>query len=409
MLSKKTRGESVQVRMTFRLGDEKSLANKGTIGEFAASMLNKGTAKHTRQQIKDEFDRLKANVQFFGSAQQVLINIETIRPNLTEVLKLASEVIKEANFPADEFGKLKDEEIAGIESQRSEPTAIASIRMQQHMNPYPKNDPRYVETFDESVASIKALKLEDIKKFHADLYGANNSTMSFVGDFDEPQIKTLLAELFGSWKSAQPYTRIVNKYNPVAAINENIETPDKANAFFLAGLNMEMRDDNPDYPSLVLGNYMLGGGFLNSRLATRIRQKEGLSYGVGSQFSSGSLDNVGSFNAYAIYAPENVTKLEAAFKEEIQKVITDGFTAEEVAAAKTGWTQAQQVTRSQDNSLAGTLNNYLFINRTLKWVEDYEKVVNALTVEQINAAIKKHIRPEMISYVKAGDFAKAKK
>ena len=102
------------------------------------------------------------------------------------------------------------------------------------MNPYPKNDPRYVETFDESVASIKALKLEDIKKFHADLYGANNSTMSFVGDFDEPQVKALLAELFGSWKSAQPYTRIVNKYNPVAAINENIETPDKANAFFLA-------------------------------------------------------------------------------------------------------------------------------------------------------------------------------
>ena len=409
MLSKKTRGESVQVRMTFRLGDEKSLANKGTIGEFAASMLNKGTAKHTRQQIKDEFDRLKANVQLFANTQQVFVNIETIRPNLPEVLKLTAEVIKEANFPADEFGKLKDEEIAGIESQRSEPTAIASIKMQQHMNPYPKNDPRYVETFDESVASIKALKLEDIKKFHADLYGANNSTMSFVGDFDEPQIKTLLAELFGSWKSAQPYTRIVNKYNPVAAINENIETPDKANAFFLAGLNMEMRDDNPDYPSLVLGNYMLGGGFLNSRLATRIRQKEGLSYGVGSQFSSGSLDNVGSFNAYAIYAPENVTKLEAAFKEEIQKVITDGFTAEEVAAAKTGWTQAQQVTRSQDNSLAGTLNNYLFINRTLKWVEDYEKVVNALTVEQINAAIKKHIRPEMISYVKAGDFAKAKK
>ncbi|MFM8738895.1 MAG: M16 family metallopeptidase, partial [Cytophagales bacterium] len=134
-LSKKTRGESVQVRMTFRFGNEQTLANKGTIGELTASMLNKGTAKRTRQQIKDEFDKLKANVQIFGNAQQASVNIETTRPNLIEVLKLAAEVVKEASFPADEFEKLKEEEIAGIESQRSEPTAKASIRMQQHMNP----------------------------------------------------------------------------------------------------------------------------------------------------------------------------------------------------------------------------------------------------------------------------------
>ncbi|MFM8849176.1 MAG: M16 family metallopeptidase, partial [Cytophagales bacterium] len=406
-LSKKTRGESVQARMTFRFGNEQTLANKGTIGELTASMLNKGTAKRTRQQIKDEFDKLKANVQIFGNAQQASVNIETTRPNLIEVLKLAAEVVKEASFPADEFEKLKEEEIAGIESQRSEPTAKASIRMQQHMNPYPKSDPRYVESFDESVASIKATKLEELKKFHADFYGANNATMSFVGDFDEPAVKALVTELFGNWKSATPYQRLVSKYNPVPAINESIETPDKANAFFVAGLGMEMRDDNLDYPALVLGNYMLGGGFLNSRLATRIRQKEGLSYGVGSQFFAGSLDNVGTFNAFAIYAPENVAKLEAAFKDEIQKVITDGFTAEEVAAAKSGWTQGQSVTRAQDNSLASTLNNYQFINRDMKWVENYEKQVNALTVDQINAAMKKYLKPEMMSIIKAGDFAKA--
>ena len=406
-LSKKTRGESVQARMTFRFGNEQTLANKGTIGELTASMLNKGTAKRTRQQIKDEFDKLKANVQIFGNAQQASVNIETTRPNLIEVLKLAAEVVKEASFPADEFEKLKEEEIAGIESQRSEPTAKASIRMQQHMNPYPKSDPRYVEDFDESVASIKAAKVEELKKFHADFYGANGATMSFVGDFDEPAVKALVAELFGNWKSATPYQRLVSKYNPVPAINESIETPDKANAFFVVGLSMEMRDDNPDYPALVLGNYMLGGGFLNSRLATRIRQKEGLSYGVGSQFFAGSLDNVGTFNAFAIYAPENVAKLEAAFKDEIQKVITAGFTAEEVAAAKSGWTQGQSVTRAQDNSLASTLNNYQFINRDMKWVENYEKQVNALTVEQVNAAMKKYLKPDMISIIKAGDFAKA--
>jgi zinc protease len=409
MLSKKTRGEVVQVRMIFRFGDDKVLMNKGLIGEFASGMLNKGTAKHTRQQIKDEFDRLKANVNFFGNAQQLSVNIETTRPNLAEVLKLTNEVLKEANFPAEEFEKMKLEQIADIESQRSEPQVIAFTKIQRHLTPYDKSDPRYIEDFDEGIANIKALKLDDVKKFHKDFYGASNATISLVGDFDEAQIKTMVTDMFGSWKSPGSYNRIVGKLFNVNPINEAIETPDKANAFFVASFNFDMRDDNPDYPALVLGNYMLGGGFLNSRLAVRIRQKEGLSYGVGSQFSAGTLDPIGSFMAFAIYAPENLEKLEKAFKEEILKVATEGFTDEEIAEAKKGWTQSRSVTRSQDASLAGTLNTYLFNGRTYKWDEEYEKKVNALTREQVNAAMKKYIKSESMSIVKAGDFAKSKK
>lgn len=408
MLSKKTRGEAVEVRMTLRFGDEKSLQNKATAARYAASMLNKGTSKLNRQQIKDEFDRLKANVFIGGGATQAFITITTTRPNLVETLKLVREVLRDPAYPADEFEKAISEEIAGIESQRSEPQAIAFNRIQQHTSPYPKEDPRYTQSFDESIASLKALKLDEVKKFYKDFFGMNNATMAIVGDFDANEIKTLASTLFGDWKSTLPYTRIANKAIAVPTINESIEAPDKANAFFVANYSFEMRDDNPDYPALVLGNYMLGGGFLNSRLATRIRQKDGLSYGVGSQFSAGSLDPVGSFFAYAIYAPENVEKLEAAFKEEIQKVVTEGFTAEEIAAAKSGWTQSRTVSRSQDGGLAGTLNNYLFVGRNLTWDEAYEKKVAELTPEQINAAMKKYLKPDMINIIKAGDFAKAK-
>ncbi len=408
MLPKKTRGESVEARITLRFGDEKSLMNKGTAGEYAASMLNKGTSKKTRQQIKDEFDRLKANVFIGGGATQTFINVTTTKPNLAEALKLVGEVLKYPSFPADEFDKLKSEELANVESQRSEPQAIAFNKVQRHTTPYQKSDPRYINTFDEEVASIKAVTLDEVKSFYKEFYGANNATMSIVGDFDANELKALNTELFGNWKSAQSFTRIVNKAIPVQAINESIETPDKANAFFVAAYNFEFSDSNPDYPALVLGNFMLGGGFLNSRLATRIRQKEGLSYGVGSQFSAGTLDPVGSFFAYAIYAPENVEKLEKAFKEEIEKVTTTGFTAEEVTAAKSGWSQSRTVSRAQDGGLAGTLNNYLFSKRDLKWDEEYEKKVMALTPEQINAAMKKHLKLESMNIIKAGDFAKAK-
>jgi len=233
--------------------------------------------------------------------------------------------------------------------------------------------------------------------------------MSVVGDFDADEIKTLVSSLFGTWKSTQAFARIESKVIPVKTINQVFETPDKPNAFFVGAYNFSFRDDNPDYPALVLGNYMLGGGFLNSRLATRIRQKEGISYGVGAQFNAGTLDSVGQFFAYAIYAPENVAKLETAFAEEINRVISEGFTAEEVAAAKSGWLQSRTVNRAQDPSLAGTLNHYLYINRNLRWDENIEKKVMELTPDQINTAMKKYISMDKINIIKAGDFANAGK
>jgi zinc protease len=408
LLPKKTRGESVEARMTLRFGDEKSLAGKSTAAEFAAAMLNRGTSRHTRQQLKDEFDRLKANVFIGGGATQTYVSVTTTRPNLAEVLKLVDEVLTQANFPQDEFEKLKDERLSSIESRRSDPQAIAFTEIQRHINPHPKTDPRYIETFDESTAAIKSLTLDEVKKFHKDFYGASSGTLSIVGDFDAGEIKELVSSLFGKWENPVPYKRIENTAMAVNTVNQSFETPDKANAFFVAAYNFEFRDDNPDYPALVLGNYMLGGGFLNSRLATRIRQKEGLSYGVGSQFNAGSLDPVGSFFAYAIYAPENVSKLEQAFNEEIGKVVKDGFTADEVAAAKSGWSQSRTVGRAQDSGLASTLNNYLFIDRNFLWDEQFEKKVMALTPEQINTAMKKYLDPAKINIIKAGDFAKTK-
>src|SRR5262249_42601132 len=159
----------------------------------------------------------------------------------------------------------------------------------------------------------------------------------------------------------------------VAAKAEKVNTPDKANAMLLCGYNLELRDDDADYMALVMGNYMLGGGFLNSRLATRIRQKEGISYGVGSWLSASPLDKSGSFGSYAIYNPDNSEKLVAAYKEEIDRMLKDGFTTDELKDARSGYLQGQNVTRAQDRSLASKLASNLFLGRTLKWDGDNEK------------------------------------
>ncbi len=407
LLPKKTRGNTVVAVMTLRFGDEKSLMNRETAAELAGQMLMRGTAKHTRQQIQDEFDKLKARAGVFGGATSANVSIETTRENLPAVFKLVAEILREPSFPAAEFDQIKQEIITNTESQRSQPQVAAAVALQRHMNPFPKGDVRYVSTPDEDIEAVKAATLDDAKKFYADFYGASNGEVAVVGDFDAKEVEKLIADLFGSWKSPRPFTRIATDYRDIPALNKAIETPDKANAVFFASLRLNLRDDDVDYPALVLGNYILGGGFLNSRLGTRLRQQDGLSYSVGSNLGASSLDKNGTFSAFAQYAPQNAAKLETGFKEEIARMLKDGFTAEEVEAAKKGYLQSRQVSRAQDAELMRRLTALAFTGRTLAWDAEFEKKIAALTPDQINAAMRRYIDPAKITIVKAGDFAKA--
>jgi zinc protease len=406
LLPKKSRGSTVVASMTLHYGDERSLMGRATAAQLVGQMLTRGTSRHTRQQISDEFNRLKARVSIFGGATQANVSVETTRENYPAVMRLVAEILRDPVFPATEFEQLRQERLAAAEQSRSEPQVIGSIALGRHLSPFPRGDVRYVATVDEQAAELKAVTLDDLKKFYADFYGASRAELAVVGDFDQQETAKLAYDLFGGWKSARPFARVVSVYRDVAPAVRTFETPDKANAFFLAGMNLNLRDDDPDYPALVLGNYMLGGGFLNSRLATRIRHKEGISYSVGSGLSANALDKVGTFTASAIYAPQNADKLEAAFKEEIGRALKEGFTDEEVAAAKSGYLQSRQVNRAQDVGLARTLANYLFWDRSLSWDAEFEKKIEALTAGQITAALRRHVDPAKITIIKAGDFAK---
>jgi zinc protease len=407
LLPKKTRGETVVATLILRFGDEKSLMHKAVVADLAADMLMRGTTKHTRQQLKDEFDRLKARVAVGGGPTQVTASVETVRANLSAALALIAEILESPAFPASELESLRQENLAAIEQQKSDPNAMGSNLYHRHMSPYPKGDVRYVPTPEESLADYKAATLDQVQKFYKEYYGASVGELAVVGDFDAAAVSRQAAELFGSWKSPRAYERVPIPFQAVEVLNRSLEAPDKANAFFIAGLNLNVRDDDPDYPALVLGNYMLGGGFLNSRLATRIRQKEGLSYGVGSQLQASPLDRSGAFITYAIYAPQNVKKLEAAFREELDRALKDGFTDQELKEARSGWLQGRQVARAQDAPLSRTLAQDLYINRTLQWDAQLETKVAALTAAEIQAAMRRHIDPSKITVVKAGNFAAA--
>src|SRR5438132_14420921 len=250
LLPKKTRGGTVVAQLTLRWGDEHSKLNRAAACGITGGMLLRGTQKNSREQLRNQFDRLKANVGVSGDGA----SIETVRQSLPEALKLMAEVLRQPSFPNEEFEQLRRSSLTSIDTQRSDPGALAGLALSRHLNPYPPEHWLYTATLDERSARLKALSLAEVKRCYADFYGASDSELAVVGDFDPAEVARLAQELFGGWKSPRLYARIPLRIAEVPAVNSVINTPDKANAALRAGLLLRLRDDNPDYRAPHLGN-----------------------------------------------------------------------------------------------------------------------------------------------------------
>ncbi len=405
-LNKTTRGNAVNLNMSLRIGNEKALEGKSTISDFTANMLMRGTKNKNYEQINDALDAIKSSINISSNNQVVNISLLSTKENIVASLKLLNEILREPTFPATEFDNLKDEELAGVDQAKSDPQSIAFNLYQKSLSLYPKNHFNYVMSFDEEADAIKALKNDELIKFYKDFYNAENATVAVVGDFDAAQVNAELNKILANWKSPVAYTRIPSVFFNEVAPSQKVNTPDKANAMLVAGMNLALSENDPDYPALTIGNYILGGGFLNSRLAVRIRQNEGISYGVGSFIQANPLDKAGVFGSYAIYNPDNSDKLVAAYKEELDKMLKDGFKVEEMTDAVKGYLQSKNVSRAQDRELVMRLNSNLFLNRSMQWDADFESKISSLNISQINDAMRKWIHPEKITIIQAGNFEK---
>ena len=369
-------------------------------------MMSRGTTRFTRAQLADEYSKL--GVQGGGGLSGGAFRVKG--SNLIKALELAAHVMKEPAFPESEFEQLRKQALTGLEAGKSEPGALAGEAMGMHFNGYPKGDPRHFSGRAESIEEVQATTLEQLRLAHRDFSGLSVAEIAIVGDFDEAAVKPVLEKLFGGWKSALAYKRIDHPYRAVAATNKTIETPDKENAVFQAQMVIEMIEDDPAFAALSLANYMFGGGAgLNARLAKRIRGKEGLSYGVGTSLSVSSFDTRGVFRASATAAPANIARLESIFMEELQLARKDGFTAEELANAKSGLLTGRQQSRAQDNYLASSWADRMHRDRTFAEAAQFDAKFRSATLDEVNAAFRKYIDPAQITIIKAGDFSKVAK
>jgi len=406
LISKKTRGESVVVTLSMDMGNEQSLNGLKDTGDAVGSMLMRGNQQYNREQLQDEFDKLKANVRIGGGATGAYASITTTKENLNAVLRLTTDVLKNPAFDPKEFELYKSTMKVDIESNMQDPQSIAFREYSRKQNPYPKGHPLYVATLEEDLAGVEKLKLDDLKKFHQRFYGAGHMQIGVIGDFDQDQISSELEKLYGNWETEETYKRVATPYVKLKVQDKEFNTPDKENAVFIATMSLPLGDNSDDAPALELGNYIFGGGFLNSRLATRLRQKDGLSYGAGSFIRQNSYDSRTSIGAYAIGAPQNLTKIEIGFKEELARMLKDGFTDEEIDSAKSGLLQGKKVSRAQDRELVRTLVSHLDLDRSMQWNKTYEARLAKLTAKEVNRVMNKYLKLEDFSIIKAGDMSK---
>ncbi|MEM9644809.1 MAG: insulinase family protein, partial [Planctomycetota bacterium] len=246
---------------------------------------------------------------------------------------------------------------------------------------------------------------EQIRDLHENYLGNQGGEVVLVGDFDPEIVLEKFKGVFEGWTSDQPYARIDR---PANSLEESrllsIETPDKKNAMLYGSQKYDLKDTDPEYAALLLGNFILGSSGLSSRLGDRVRQQEGLSYGVGSGLTARTKDGRADFVIYAITNPSNRDKLVSVIQEELHRLRDDGVTEDELAGAKESYLQKRQLGRTQDNNLAGKLLGNLFNDRTMQFDADFETRISETTLEQVNEAIRKFIDPEKMVIVTAGDF-----
>jgi zinc protease len=403
LLAKGTRGGAVQAVLTLRFGDETSLFGQKDASDFTAALLDKGTKTLTREQFHDRLDTLRTEVNVSSAPGRVTVTLSSRREQLPAAIALVSDLLRNPALSADALVEHRQRTLTSIEQQRKEPDAVARNALARLGNPYRRGDVRYARTFDEIVEDVNRLTIEDVRAFHQRFYGAAKGEFAAVGDMDAPQVRAALQSGVGDWAAGAPFTRVPQPLVAVKPEHLTLVTPDKQNATMVTRLAVALNDTDVDYPALSMANHLLGAG-TSSRLWKRIRETEGLSYGVGSNIEWNNIERNSPWQAIAIFAPQNRAKVEAAFREEVARALRDGFTPQELDEGKVSLLSFRRLSRAQDAGLAQALVNNIYLERTFALSGRVDAALGALTLEQVNAALRKYITPDGFVSAYAGDF-----
>lgn len=407
LLPKGTRAERVEARLSFKFGSPDQLKNQTATAAAVASLLSTGTKKLNREQISDQFTAMQTQFSTSGSNGRLYLSLSSNRESLPKAIALALDVLRNANFPEDELKKYQQAVVTDLKSASTEPAALASQTIERYTNPWPKDDIRYTPSFEEGIERVQAVSIKQVRDFHQKFYGTGDVAFSAVGDFDKDEVRKALADGLKGWRKAPTYQRPDDPLQTVAPKVFAINTPDKANAFYLADLGLKLQDSDADFPAVYLANYLLGLSE-TSRLWNRVRVEDGLSYNVRSQVDASSYEPHGSWTVYAIHAPSNSDKLAKTIDEVLAQTLKDGFSEQEIKEGVNALLNYRRLSRSQDTVVSSAWLNYLDLGRSFEWSEKMDQDLQKLNAQQVNAVLRKYLKPKEMVVAIAADHERQK-
>ncbi|MBM5456018.1 insulinase family protein [Pseudomonas sp. P66] len=382
------------LRLTFAAGSSQDGDAPG-LATLTNAMLNEGISGKDVTAIAEGFEGLGAD---FGNGAYRDMAVASLR-SLSAVdkrepaLKLFAEVVGKPTFPQDALERIKNQLQAGFEYQKQNPGKLASIALFEHLY---GNHP-YAHPSDGTAKSITPITLEQLRAFHAKAYAAGNAVIALVGDLSRSEAEAIASQVSAALPKGPALAKLTQPVEPKPG-TIHIDFPSNQTHLMLAQLGIDRND--PDYAALSLGNQILGGGAFGTRLMSEVREKRGLTYGVYSVFSPMQVRGPFMINL------QTRAELSEGTLKLVQDILADylktGPSQQELDEAKRELAGSFPLSNASNASIVGQLGAIGFYDLPLTWLEDYMQQSQALTVEQVKAALNKHLAADKMVIVTAG-------
>jgi zinc protease len=379
-------------------GDAFAGSGNVAVPTLVGMMLDRGTKNADQFKIADELESVGAEISFEVGNQLVEVHARCLKKDLPLVIRLIADQLRNPAFAPAEFAKAQQAAIGSLQHSLESTNSRASEAFDRAI--FPKGHPNRPASTQEMIAAVQSAKIEDLQRFHHEHYGPAHFTLIAVGDLDVHTLQADVAKGFGGWTGGSDYLHAASPAVAAAAREESIPVPGKASVSVALGEPTGLRYRDPDALALRVGSAIFGSGF-TSRLMGSVRDKEGLTYDVGAGMGGDALTD-GYWRISATFAPALLEKGIASTRRELLKWSSEGVTAAELAARKTDLVGSYQVSLATTAGLAAALQQAVLRGYPVSWLEDYPRAIQALTLEDVNRAIKKHIDPAKMVLVKAG-------
>jgi zinc protease len=375
------------------------------VAMLTAMMLDRGTTKEDKFAIAKKLEGVGASLRFNVQDQSLQIEARCLKQDLPLVIELIAEQLRMPAFSQGEFEKARQQFIGERKNALDNVQARSAEAFKRAV--FPAGHPNHEPAIDEYLTAAQTLTLDEVKTFYHKYYGPDHMTLVLVGDVNMARTQGAVAGVFRGWKGGVDYLRDAKPANSTEPQDHSItvEIPGKTSTILAIGQSTGLRYTDPDTLALAVGTAVLGSGF-TGRLMHTVRDKDGLTYHI----EAGVRDNTftdGSWQIMGSFAPELLDRGTASTQRELQHWWADGVTGEELAARKSNLIGTYQVGLADTSGMAQTLLSTVLRGRDVTWLDQYPKAVDAVTLLQVNTAIKQHLRPEKMIVVKTGTLPKA--